>query len=220
MRLLPLLCLTACPLPDTDTGKVDDGETTPRQTAPDEGTTPTLEDTDSDHTTEGPCDTGGATAYWIGSFEADGEDFVSGTFGWAYFGARVEDWVCVASGEFRYEGPSAQSCPGCEWSWDLSGLVGSTAVGDHCGSGDIHWREGDLDGLLDYDWAFAERYTYGGAPYELVDAVLVYVDGYGGWFPVAYDRPDAGVEYVYGDAGSLEFLRPVGGFYYYYYSGC
>ncbi|MFZ5481497.1 MAG: hypothetical protein ACOZNI_32345 [Myxococcota bacterium] len=198
--------------------------TPPTDTGPDADTdvdTDTDADTDADADTDPPGDTGVAAAYWVGGFEADGTTFVAGRFGWSYYGLAAGEWVCTATGQFDYDGEAPGGCPGCTWAWDLSALRDSLAVGDACQSGDIAWSDGDLDGYVDYAWAFAEtyEYDYNGTPLTFEDNVLLH--GTYGWFVFAFNLPDYGIYETYGDAASIEMYRVIrnaeGAPYYYFY---
>ncbi|MFZ5481386.1 MAG: putative metal-binding motif-containing protein [Myxococcota bacterium] len=173
-----------------------------------------------DETTSG-SDTGPAFAYWTGGIETSRGSFVSGRFGWSYYGLQMGDWVCVAEGEMEYEGRGADGCPDCTWAFNLSAIQNSTAEGDYCQSGNIQWSDGDLDGYIDYDWGFAETYEYDYDGNILVFETNVLLYSTDGWFVFAFSLPDYGIYQTYGDAESVQFYRMItsssGDPYYYYY---
>ncbi|MFZ5481496.1 MAG: hypothetical protein ACOZNI_32340 [Myxococcota bacterium] len=211
------LLFTACPPPNEDTGEKDDTD------ADTDTDSDSDADGDSDTDTDADADTAWAVSYFVGGVEQSGGEFVAGSFGFAYYGLGIGDWICVASGELTYEGDGAAGCPDCEWAFNLSPIQNSTAEGDYCQSGSIVWSDGDLDGYIDYDWGFADSYTYdyNGTPLYFETNVLLYSTSIGYWFVFAFNLPDYGIYQTYGDAESVQFYRMItsGGapYYYYYY---
>ncbi|MFZ5480344.1 MAG: hypothetical protein ACOZNI_26505 [Myxococcota bacterium] len=165
------------------------------------------------------CDSGIA-AWWWGSFEADGSAYVSARAGLRWWDYCEQDWVCRIDGDLRFEEDlSASGCPDCTWAWDLSGLTETLAEGWYCDFASPGPSE--LDGQLDYSWAFAETYVYvyDGTPLTFEDNVLARVPGYD-WVVVAFNLPAYGIYQTVGDASYVTFYRsPAAGVpsYYHYY---
>ncbi|MFN7145202.1 MAG: hypothetical protein ACK4YP_15620 [Myxococcota bacterium] len=171
-------------------------------------------DTDTDTDTDADVDTGVTQFYFVGDFQASGSTFRSAEFGYGFYGLGSGDWICTITDSLENEGRAPSGCPGCEWSFDLSGASGSRAEGTYCDQLGI--TDGYLDGYVDYSWGFASEYEYdyNGSPLLLENALFLYVDY---WFPFAFNY--GGRDWVFGDASHATLERPVvsGGSYVYYY---
>lgn len=164
-------------------------------------------DTDS----EIPVDTGLAQFFFRGGITTDGAGgYVDGNFGIGMYGRTDADWACSILGNLPYEGTAAAGCPDCAWSFNLGPIENSVAEGTHC---DQFFADGDLDGLNDFEWGFAEVYEY-----TLPDKRVLTLDDVlfinfppssasaGGWSFFAYNYGDS--YQVTGDATALTFDRP------------
>jgi len=150
---------------------------------------------------------------------ADAATFSSGAFGYSYLGLEMERTICTISGALEQEGPAPPGCPDCVWSFDLSPVRASIAIGGR-GCAALGVMGGALDGEFDYAWGFAPSYAYdyGGREFEARNVVFLYFDDVGQWYPFAFDEPAYGVDRVSGDARSLRFEFPAaGGLEYYSY---
>ncbi len=186
---------------------------------------------DEDPSLEGcPCDreaeTGIGQFYFLAEFEMDGTSpdftFASASFGYGMYSIALDDWACQLTGPLGNAGDAAAGCPDCEWSFEATGVTGSTGVGDLCE--DFGLTDGGADDAGAYSWGFAEKYyyDYAGTPLQFDNSVMLYIDSESGWFPFAFNY--GGRDRVSGDASSLSVARPgnnsAGEYvYYYYYTG-
>lgn len=206
-----ILLLAACPTAEESCDEADKACDT-GDTAPDDTDTDTETDTRPDEP-----DTGIAVPYYVGSFETAAGAYVDASFGYAFYGVTVEDWVCEVRGTLPYEGPAPDGCPDCDWAFDLGSPVDAVATGPECG--DLGVTADGMDTVLDYAWGFGEVYVYeyNGTPLELENTLFIH-DG-SSWFAVAFSY--GGRDWTVGDAESLEVAWPWqtsdGGYTYYYY---
>jgi hypothetical protein len=204
---------TSDPFGDADTDADSDSDTDADSDT--DTDTDTDSDTDTDTDTDTDVDTGIAQLFYVGNFQARGRNFVSAELGLGLYGLQAGDWVCTATGSLENEGAAPSGCPGCEWSFDLSGIQGTRGTGSDCD--DFGLTNGSLDDVFDYAWGFASTYEYdaGSSTYTLENALLFYS---GGWYLFAFNY--GGREWVSGDATNADVVVPgfnSGAYTYYYY---
>ncbi len=212
-RLLALALLTGCfgtTADETDkssNNNDDDSGTT------DSGTTDTSTDTDTSGG-GGGADTAMAAQIFVGNVTTDGAgSFVSANLGMAFFGIPAQAMVCDFRGELTLEGAAATpACPECEWSFNLTGITGSTGGGALAPDGDCEGKfmlaDGAFDTYFDYDWGFAPNFDFYGDGSIIVDETVLLGDGTE-WFPFAFNAAAYEITQVYGDSTASDFVRPV-----------
>ncbi len=151
---------------------------------------PDDDDSESDDSADDTAvyDTGYASVSTAGTFDATATA-ASAQIGLRYTSVQSGDTVCWFGGTLVSGAPVA--CPECDWSFDFTGVAGSTSLGwDGAAAADcaaaIGTEDGMLDGSWDYAWGFASDFDVYGDGTLMAEGALLYLYN-GGWRPFAID---------------------------------